>query len=209
MKKYWEIIVFVIIAIFAIFSQVFVQQRYTALLQGGTEYQWPVVLEKSSSWAPVDYLDVKFLGNAAPWVGTRLPNPGEAIYVTLDVKSTGMLAVKSASITKPSNGEYILARAQRINNGIVEFTIPFNRVHVDMAKVNPVFYKQYKGVLIATLKLKNGQGVLTGVYSKGIPLEMATPESLEQQAQDTGRTLKDIIQSGSTETDVKVKRNTQ
>ena len=47
------------------------------------------------------------------------------------------------------------------------------------------------------------------MYSKGIPLEMATPESLEQQAQDTGRTLKDIIQSGSTETDVKVKRNTQ
>lgn len=195
--------VFIFIAVVAILSQVFVQQRYTTLLQGGAEYQWPVVLQKSSSWAPVDYVNVRFLGNTAPWVGQRLPQMGEPIYVDLAVKPTGMLAVENASFDKPTSGEYVLARTKRVENGIVEFDIPFNRAHVDLAKVNPAFYTNYKGTLVATLKLKNGQGVITGIYSKGVPLEMAQPESIENQSKDMGHTLDDII-NAKTADDIKV-----
>ena len=206
-KKYWRLGAFVFVVIIAILSQVFVQQRYTLLQAGGIEYQLPVALEKSASWTPVDYLDVKFLGNAAPIVGTRLPNPGEPVYISLDVKSTGMLAVKNASMDRPSTGEYVIARAHRIHNGVVEFDIPFNRVKVDLSKVDKAFYNEYKGTLIATMKLKDGNGVITGIYSKGVPLEVAKPETLEEQAKDTGRKLEDIIKSGTTETDVRVERN--
>lgn len=182
MISYKKIIVFGIIILSTLISQVYVQQRYTHILQGGAEYQWPVMLCKSVEWVPTDYLDVHFLGNIAKWKSNTTPKIGDTVYVTLDVKQNGLVAVKEASYEKPNTDVYIRARITRINQEIVEFEIPFHRVQLDLSKVNPQFYHSYKGVLLATIKISDGYGVVTGIYDKGVAIENANPDSLAEQS---------------------------
>lgn len=85
-----------------------------------------------------------------------------------------------------------MARLTKVEKTDVEFQILFNRVTLDLTKVDPQFYTTYKGTLLATLKIKDGYGVVTGVYSKGVSIETATPESVEQQELDSRTPLSQI-----------------
>ncbi|WP_302226575.1 hypothetical protein [Veillonella magna] len=190
--KYRKWIVFAFVAIGAIVSQFFVQQRYTSLLQVGSEYQWPVSISRRASWIPSDYLHVTFLGAQGPWMGERAPVEQQEAYVVVVPKPSGLLTVKEVTPHRPDSGEYILARITRYENGIAEFQIPFDRVKVDLSKVNPQFYKGYKGTLLATLKVKDGHGVVTGVYSKGVSIEIAKPGSIEEQERDSRIPLEEL-----------------
>ena len=58
--------------------------------------------------------------------------------------------------------------------------------------MNPQFYKGYKGTLLATLKVKDGHGVVTGVYSKGVSIEIAKPGSIEEQERDSRIPLEEL-----------------
>lgn len=183
--KYKKWLVFGLTAIVVIISQFFVQQRYTGLLQVGAEYQWPVTLSRSAGWIPSDYLTVTFLGTRTAWVGARPPVVNQEIYVMVEPKPNGILRVVKASPDKPDTGDYILARVTKFENNAVEFSVPFNRVQIDLSKVDPAFYTKYKGILLASVKLKDGRGVVTGVYSRGVPIEAAKPLSTAQQEKDS------------------------
>ena len=183
--KYKKWIVFGLTAIVVIVSQFFVQQRYTGLLQVGAEYQWPVTLSRSAGWIPSDYLTVTFLGTRTAWTGARPPVVNQEIYVTVEPKPNGILRIVNASPDKPTSGDYILARVTKFENNAVEFSVPFNRVQLDLSKVDPAFYTKYKGILLATVKLKDGHGVVTGVYSRGVSIDAAKPLSTAQQQKDS------------------------
>ena len=73
----------------------------------------------------------------------------------------------------------------KFENNAVEFSVPFNRVQLDLSKVDPAFYTKYKGILLATVKLKDGHGVVTGVYSRGVSIDAAKPLSTAQQQKDS------------------------
>lgn len=192
MIRYQKWIFFALAAIVAIVSQVYIQQRYTTLLQGGTEYQWPVKVNRHIGWVPSDYLEVEFLGSYANWEGSTTPEVGQEVYVVVSPKATGVLQVTSATDTKPTDDEYIRVNVKKFDRGVVEFSIPFNRVKVDLNKVDSKFYTNYRGTLIGTLKLRDGYGVVTGVYAKGVPLELATPESVVDQEKDSRILLEKI-----------------
>ena len=98
----------------------------------------------------------------------------------------------SATDETPKDQEYIRANVKRFDHGVVEFAIPFNRVKVDLSKVDKKFYTNYRGTLIGTMKLRDGYGVVTGVYAKGVPLELATPESVVDQEKDSRVLLEKI-----------------
>ncbi len=183
--KYKKWLVFALTAILVIVSQFFVQQRYTGLLQVGAEYQWPVTLSRSAGWIPSDYLTVNFLGARTAWVGARPPVVNQEIYVVVEPKPNGILRIVKASPDKPETGDYILARVTKFENNAVEFAVPFNRVQLDLSKVDPAFYTKYKGILLASVKLKNGRGVVTGVYSRGVSIEAAKPLSTAEQEKDS------------------------
>lgn len=185
-------IAFVIVGILTILSPFFIQQRSTSLRQGGGEYQWPVALSRSASWIPSDYLDVKFLGSQTTWQGDGVPVVDEEVYISVRPKPNGILEVTGASDKKPADGEYILARLTKVEQGNVEFKLLIDRVVLDLTKVNKEFYTTYKGTLLATLKIKDGYGVVTGVYSRGVSIETATPESQEQQELDSRTPLSQI-----------------
>ena len=138
--KYQKWIFFALAAIVAFLSQIYIQQRYTTLLQGGTEYQWPVKVSRHIGWVPSDYLEVEFLGAYANWEGKQIPEVGREVYVIVTPKQTGVLQVVSATDETPQEAEYIRANVKGFDHGIVEFTIPFNRVKVDLNKVDSKFY---------------------------------------------------------------------
>lgn len=179
-KKFLPWILFVIVFVATILSLVYVQQRNTSILQGGSDYQWPVTLERKSRWVASDYLTLNFLGSRTTWTGAKLPADEQIIFVNLGVQPNGIVYVKSATDSKPTEGLYLRARVSKFYEGIVEFKIPYDRFRVDLKKVNPTFYSgKYKGILLATLKIKDGKAIVTGVYSKGIPLEIAVPSTDE------------------------------
>lgn len=192
MKGIKKWIFFGLAVIAAVLSQFYIQQRYTTLLQGGAEYQWPVKVSRHLGWVPSDYLDVEFLGSYANWQGETIPEEGHEVYVLVTPKPTGILQVVGATDVKPTEQEYIRARVKHFDHGVVEFAIPFNRVKVDLTKVDSKFYTNYKGTLIGTLKIKDGYGVMTGVYAKGVPLELAVPESVVDQEKDSRVLLEKI-----------------
>lgn len=186
-KRSWKWGILVIAFLSSIISLIFLQQRYTTILQGGVEYQWPVRLYRVVSWIPEDFLMVDFGKTEAKWEDTEPPMLDQEIYVSVGVEKTGLLFIKGASAKEPISDEYITARAVHFANGVVEFKIPFNRVQLDLKKVNPAFYRNYEEPLIATLKLKQGKGVITGIYVKGVPLEAATPVVKDEKAEKTSR----------------------
>lgn len=151
-----------------------------------------VALSRSASWIPSDYLDVKFLGSQTTWQGEGVPVVDEEVYISVRPKANGILEVTGASDKKPADGEYILARLTKVEQGNVEFKLLIDRVVLDLTKVNKEFYTTYKGTLLATLKIKDGYGVVTGVYSRGVSIETATPESQEQQELDSRTPLSQI-----------------
>lgn len=191
-KAYLKWLFFAVVAVVTLVSPFFIQQRSTTLLQGGGEYQWPVSLSRTASWIPSDYLEVKFLGSRAPWQGGHLPVVNQEVYVWVSAKANGLLEVKGVADTKPTSGDYILARVTKLDGTDVEFQLLFNRVTLDLNKVNPQFYTTYKGTLLATLKIKDGYGIVTGVYSRGVSLEVATPESEAQQELDSRTPIEQI-----------------
>lgn len=190
--RYQKWIFFALAAIVALLSQFYIQQRYTTLLQGGAEYQWPVKVSRHIGWVPSDYLEIEFLGSYANWEGKETPEVGHEVYVVVTPKQSGVLQVVSATDETPKDQEYIRANVKRFDHGVVEFSIPFNRVKVDLSKVDSKFYTNYRGTLIGTLKLRDGYGVVTGVYAKGVPLELATPESVVDQEKDSRVLLEKI-----------------
>lgn len=200
-------IAFVIVGILTILSPFFIQQRSTSLRQGGGEYQWPVALSRSASWIPSDYLDVKFLGSQTTWQGEGVPVVDEEVYILVRPKANGILEVTGASDKKPAGGEYILARLTKVEQGNVEFKLLIDRVVLDLTKVNKEFYTTYKGTLLATLKIKDGYGVVTGVYSRGVSIEMATPESQEQQELDSRTPLSQIGEPKAVDTNQNQQNN--
>lgn len=204
MKRYYKWICLIILSVCVFVAPFLVQQRYTGILTGGQEYQLPVSLQRVDSWVPSDYLTVRFLGCQAPWTGETPPVIDSEMYVVVQPQQTGLLKIVRAQQAKPDQGLYILSKATAYANGLVEFTLPFDRVKVNINKVNPAFYQNYKGLLLATIKLKDGRGVITGVYSKGIPIESAVPETMEQQVEDSRIPISDI---GSTQPIVTVTPN--
>ena len=191
-RVYIKWILFIVVGICTLLSPFFIQHRSTSLLQGGGEYQWPVSLSRTAGWIPSDYLEVRFLGSRGPWQGGRLPVYDQEVYVWVTAKPNGILEVTGVSDKKPTTGDYIFERVTRVDNTDVEFKLLFNRVTLDLNKVNPDFYTTYKGTLLATLKIKDGHGIVTGVYSRGIPLELATPESEAQQEIDSRTPINQI-----------------
>ena len=181
MMRYRRQIIYVAVVIAVIVVQFFLQQRYTTLLQGGGEYQWFVKLERTAEWIPSDYLQVIFHGARAPWTGERPPQKGQVSFVLLAVQPSGLVRPTAVAPERPVKGDYIEVRISKYEGGIASFDIPFNRVKIDIKKVDPAFYQSYRGTLTATMKLRDGKGVLTGIYSGGVPLATAVPEPEEKQ----------------------------
>lgn len=178
MNKRWKSILLFFVFVLATFGGlIYMQQRYTTMLQGGGEYQWPVTLERQINWVPGDNLVVHFLGTRTEWTGEKAAQIGKPIYILLGAEPSGILYVKNASDQKPADGLYLIGNVKNAIGNTVEFTIPYNQVPMNLEKINADFYSgHYKGILLATMKIKEGHAVITGVYKKGVPLEEALPE---------------------------------
>lgn len=172
---HWGILLYVCLVFISIGALFYLQQRYTQRLQGGGEVQWPVKLERTMAWIPSDYLTVHFMGTQTAWKEVIPPKIGDLIYVTLSVKPNGIITVEHATSIRPQGVLYILAHVTAYKEGVVNFSIPYNRVRVDLQKIDPAFYNpNYPGVLIASMKIQEGEAVITGIYSEGVPLNAAT-----------------------------------
>ncbi len=182
MNKRWKIILAFLLLVIATFgSIIFMQQRYTTILQGGGEYQWPVTLERQINWAPGDKLMVHFLGTQAVWSGEKAPVVGKPAYIILGAEPSGIVYVKTATDLKPKDELYIIADVKAHIGDMIEFEIPYAQVAMNLDEINPAFYSgKYKGVLLATMKIKDGYAVITGVYTKGVSLEEAIPTENEE-----------------------------
>ena len=96
----------------------------------------------------------QILGSRGPWQGGRLPVYDQEVYVWVTAKPNGILEVTGVSDKKPTTGDYIFARVTRVDNTDVEFKLLFNRVTLDLNKVNPDFTRPIKELYWLRLKSK-------------------------------------------------------
>lgn len=174
-------ITFVVVAICSFLTLFFIQQRYTSVQESGRNVQWPVKVVRKYDWIPSDYLTVKFIGTKAHLDDQKNPKIGDKIYIKIGIQQNGLAFVKGASVKLPVRDRYILGNVKSVKDQFVEFTIPDSRVRIDVDKVDPKFYDPtYKGILIGSLKTKDGKMVVDGVFSKGVSILNAKPETVKK-----------------------------
>lgn len=173
--------IFIIVAICSYFTLFFIQQRYLSIQESGWKVQWPVKVYREQEWIPSDYLKVAFVPTKAHWDDKIFPKVGDTVYVKIGLQTNGMAYVKGANKEVPVRDKYIKATVKAISDYNIEFEIPDNRLRINVAMVNDAFYKgDYKGILIGDLRIKDGDIIVDGVYSKGQTILTATPSKVKE-----------------------------
>lgn len=136
--------------------------------------------------APVDPYDA-FRGRyvalnfeAATVTGIPLPPGvvhGVRVYALLGEDAKGFARVRALTLTKPSDGPYLRARAQYPAPDRVSLKLPFDRYYMEETKA-PAAEDAYRrqsrsenGNAYAVVRILGTQAVLEDLYIEGLPVE--------------------------------------
>lgn len=191
-----RLLALVVVAVCAFLTLFNIQQNYKSVEEMGYVAQWPVKVVREHDWIPSDYLRVDFVAAKAKWDEAKLPKIGDNVYIKIGLQRNDIAYIKGASDKLPVRDKYIMGQVKDIKDGQIEFALPTSRVRVDVDKVNPQFYSpEYKGILLASLKVKEGEFVVETVSSKGISIQTAQPEEGIKIAEDPEELLKQHLKS--------------
>ena len=135
----------------------------------GIQYQWQCKPYMASHFG-ADYISAYFPENQAKWLDSEAPETGQTIFVRIAKGGEGLLYIKGASLDKPSDSAYMKATAVTYDGDIVRFKVPFNRFYVDTGTMPNLNKITPTSSVIASIRIKNGEGVIDGIFVDGISL---------------------------------------
>ncbi len=151
------------------------------VIREGQEYKFRVL--------PVDpydafrgrYVQLGFEPVTVPLPAGTQATAGQTVFVLLDKDGEGFVVVKQVSFTRPDTGEYLRARlAWPINPGSANVAWPFDRYYMEesIAPQAESLYRERARASAAyvTVRVLDGQGVITGLYLDGQPIETLIKE---------------------------------
>lgn len=135
----------------------------------GIQYQWkckPYIANHLGA----DYIGAYFPENQAKWLDSEAPESGQTIYIWIAKGGEGFLYIKGAGLDKPTDSAYMKATAVAYDGQVVRFKVPFNRFYVDTGAITNLDKITATSSVIASVRIKNGEGVIEGIFVDGIPL---------------------------------------
>ncbi len=158
MKKYAYILLSILIVLQLAVPAYMIAEKHD-ILQSGKEFRFRVM--------PVDpydafrgrYVAINF-GQRSQSIENFMPKNGK-IYAIIETGEDGFSTVASGSIQKPTNADYLFAKYQ-----YGQIRLPFDRYYMDekLAPKAETTYRAERRDAYVVLKVKNGKGVIEGLY---------------------------------------------
>lgn len=168
--------------------------RWHNILVDGIPYQWRAVPRLEISTFGTDYIRVIFPADTAEWRDAAPPEAGQQIYVFISRDASGIMQIEGASASKPPAGtDYMRAEAVSYNGSRVQFQVGFDRYRLAPEMADGIYNLRTDDSIIASIRIKRGEGVIEGIFVNGIPLEeLSNGAAMDKARQDkAGRSLFD------------------
>lgn len=169
-KHKW--IVFLIVAVVQLGALAYVGWRWHNISVDGIPYQWRCLPRLAESSFGTDYVRIVFPEDTTQWLDEAVPDEGEQIYVYISHDDSGLMQIEGASAEKPGIGkDYMEAEAVSVHDGMVQFKVDFDRYRIAPELADGIYNISETDNVVASIRMKKGQGVIEGVFVNGIPLE--------------------------------------
>ncbi|WP_299723827.1 hypothetical protein [Megasphaera sp.] len=166
----WIFFVFVVLVQFAVVA--YMGWRWHNIAVDGIPYQWRCVPRLEVSAFGTDYIRVVFPEDTTQWKDDTPPEKGQQIYVYISRDTSGLMEIQGASASKPFvGGDYMQATVVSYQDGFVQFQVGFDRYRMAPELTDGIYNLQPDDSVIASIRMKRGEGVIEGIFVNGIPLE--------------------------------------
>lgn len=169
-KHKWMVFLLVVLVQLGVLS--YIGWRWHNISVDGIPYQWRCLPRLEESSFGTDYVRVVFPEDTTTWMDESAPEEGEKIYVHISHDASGLMKVEGASAEKPGiGGDYMDAVVVSFQDGVVQFKVAFDRYRIAPELADGIYNISEKDNVVASVRMKKGQGVIEGVFVNGIPLE--------------------------------------
>lgn len=169
-KYKWLIFLLVVIIQFGVLG--YIGWRWHNISVDGIPYQWKAVPRLEASAFGTDYIRVVFPEDTAKWLDDTPPAVGEPIYIKISRDDKGLMQIEGASTTKPGYGsDYMNAVVVAYDAGVVQFKVAFDRYRIAPELTDGIYDITNDDSVIASIRMKKGDGIIEGIFVNGIPLE--------------------------------------
>ncbi|MGN0947411.1 hypothetical protein [Megasphaera sp.] len=186
----WGLFLFMVLIQFAAFA--YMGWRWHNIAVDGIPYQWRAVPRLELSSFGTDYIRVVFPEDTTQWRDADAPEEGQQIYVYISRDPSGLMKIQGASAEKPLLGsDYMRATVVSYHDGSVQFQVGFDRYRMAPEMRDGIYDLQADDSVIASIRIKRGEGVIEGLFVNGIPMEsMSNGAVMAKARQDKdGQTL--------------------
>ena len=182
----WIILLLVVVLQFAVLG--YVGWRWHNINVDGIPYQWKCIPRLEVSSFGTDYVRVVFPEDTAEWHDSKVPEVGQVIYVQISSDDKGLLKIDGASMDKPGFGsDYMKGTVVSYHDGIVQFQVSFDRYRIAPEQSDGIYDINSSDNVIASIRMKKGDGVIEGIFVNGVPLESSSTEAaMKAAAEDRG-----------------------
>ena len=168
-------IIFLIVVLIQFIVLGFIGWRWHNISVDGIPYQWKCVPRLEVSSFGTDYIRVVFPEDTAEWLDSTVPEPGQIVYIQISRDEQGMLQINGASADKPGVGsDYMKGQVVSYYDGTVQFQIGFDRYRIAPEQSDGIYDINGSDNVIASIRMKKGDGIIEGIFVNGIPLESSS-----------------------------------
>lgn len=165
-------LVFGLVVLIQFAALAYVGWRWHNISVDGIPYQWRAVPRLEISTFGTDYVRVVFPEDTTQWLDETPPEVGQQIYVAISRDASGLMKVEGASASKPDSGsDYMRAEVVSYEDGRVQFQVGFDRYRLSPEMADGIYSLRTDDSIIASIRIKRGEGVIEGIFVNGVPLE--------------------------------------
>lgn len=185
-KHKW--IIFLIAAIIQLGVLGYVGWRWHNISVDGIPYQWQCLPRLETSAFGTDYIRVVFPEDTTQWLDDTPPTVGQPIYVYISRDEKGLMKIEGASSQKPGvGGDYMNATVQAYDAGSVQFQVAFDRYRIAPELVDGIYDITSEDSVIASIRMKKGDGIIEGIFINGIPIEASSNAAAMAASRQNGQ----------------------
>ena len=183
--------VFLFICLLQLCALFYISWRWHNIQVDGIPYQWQCIPRLEQSAFGTDYIRVVFPEDTTKWLDNTKPERDQIVYVYISRNESGIMQIEGASAEKPPVGkDYMKASVVDVMDGTIQFRVNFDRYRIDPEKADGIYDIAASDSVIASVRMKKGEGVIEGIFINGMPLELCG-SAAEQAAANAQKTQVD------------------
>lgn len=221
MNKKTTLLAVLVVVIFELIFLGYMRFSYKSTMEEGKVFEVPAMINFSGDFYNRNYILVYIPLFQTKWLGNENLKVGEEIYVSVYKDKDGMMKLDHAESKEPS-GDYFIARASYVGNGLVNFRFPADRMYATKDELKNysivelsenVQVKNYKtkevkskkkNEVTAQIRIKDGKVTIEKILASGASADkvFVTKGKNLKIKYANGATTKDMVNGEETDEDL-------